>query len=192
MISQSNPIYIAQLISGESSQRYHYANLFLLYIIKDPSRSFWTLLEMEPTRICSHIQAIIKNIPTVLCYAKIVQSRTFRKLLETSPVLCSNCKNVHGHSFPFLSPKRSKQLVYVNTNLQKILNGANSFRSKFKILKVPNSFGEQIPSLKDKKTAILNSQNIKMLKIHVSNDIYNKYCLIHITSPLQGKERFMT
>ena len=28
----------------------------------------------------------------------------------------SNCKNVHGHSFPSISSKRSKQLVYVNTN----------------------------------------------------------------------------
>ena len=30
-----------------------------------------------------------------------------------------------------------------------------------------------------------------MLQTHVKNDIYNKYCLIHNTSPLQGKERFM-
>ena len=81
----------------------------------------------------------------------------------------------------FISPKRSKQLVYVNTNLQKILKGANSFRKKFKILKGANSFGEQILSLKDKKTAILNSQNIGMLQTHVNNDIYNKYCLIHNT-----------
>ena len=69
--------------------------------------------------------------------------------------------------------------MYVNTNLQKILKGANSFRSKFKILKGANSFGEQILSLKDRKTAILNSQSIRMLQTHVNNDIYNKYCLIH-------------
>ena len=30
-----------------------------------------------------------------------------------------------------------------------------------------------------------------MLQTHVNNDIYNKYCPIHNTSPLQGKERFM-
>ena len=56
---------------------------------------------------------------------------------------------------------------------------ANSFRGKFKILKGANLFGEQILSLKDRKTAILNSQNIRMLQTHVNNDIYNKYCLIH-------------
>ena len=64
--SQSNPIYTTQLISGESSQRYPYANLFPLFVIKDPSRSFWTLLEMEPTRTYSCIPALIKNIPSVL------------------------------------------------------------------------------------------------------------------------------
>ena len=118
--------------------------------------------------------------------SKIAQSRTFRKLLKTSPVLLvsSNCKNVHGHSFHSISPKRSKQLVYVNTNLQKILKGANSFRSKFKILKGAKSFGEQILSLKDRKAAILNSQNIRMLQTHVNNDIYNKYSLIHINCRL--------
>ena len=73
----------------------------------------------------------------------------------------------------------SKQLVYVNINLQKILKGANSFRSKFKILKGAYSFGEKILSLKNRKTAILNSQNIRMLQTHVNNDIYNTYCLIH-------------
>ena len=97
---------------------------------------------------------------------------------------------LHGHSFPSISPKRSKQPVYVNTNLQKILVGANSFRSKFKILKGANSFGEQILSLKGRKTAILKAQNIRMLQMHVNN-IYNKYCLIYNTFPLQGKERFM-
>ena len=103
----------------------------------------------------------------------------------------SNCKIVHGHSFPSKSPKRSKQLVYVNTNLQKILKGAKSFRSKFKIPKGANSYGNQILSLKNRKTATLNSQNIGMLRTHVNNDIYNIYCLIHNTSPLQGKESFM-
>ena len=98
---------------------------------------------------------------------------------------------VHGHSFPSISPKRSKQLVYVNTNLQKILKEANSFRSKYKIPKGANSYGEQTLSLKNRKTTILNSQSIRMLQTHVNNDIYNKYCLIHNTSPLQGKERFM-
>ena len=78
-----------------------------------------------------------------------------------------------------IGPKRSKQLVYVNTSLQKILKGAYSFRSKLKILKGANSFGEQILSLKDRKTAILNAQNIRMLQIHVNNDIYNKYFLIY-------------
>ena len=39
------------------------------------------------------------------------------------------------------------------------------------MLKETNSFGEQILSLKDKKTAII--------KTHINNDIYNKYCLIH-------------
>ena len=39
--------------------------------------------------------------------------------------------------------------------------------------------GEQILSLKDRKTAISNSKNIRMLQTHVNNDIYNKYCLIH-------------
>ena len=73
----------------------------------------------------------------------------------------------------------SKQLVYVNTNLQKILKGAKSFRSKFKIPKGANSYGDQILSLKNRKTATLNSQNIRMLRIHVNNDIYNIYCLIH-------------
>ena len=90
-----------------------------------------------------------------------------------------------------MSPKRSKQLVYVNTNLQKILKGANSFRSKYKIPKGANSYGEQTLSLKNRKTTILNSQSIRMLQTHVNNDIYNKYCLIHNTFPLQGKERFM-
>ena len=85
----------------------------------------------------------------------------------------------------------SKQLVYVNTNLQKILKGAKSFRSKFKIPKGANSYGDQILSLKNRKTATLNSQNIRMLRTHVNNDIYNIYCLIHNTSPLQGKESFM-
>ena len=83
---------------------------------------------------------------------------------------------VHGHSFPSISPKRSKQLVYVNTNLQKILKEAKSFRSKFKIPKGANSYGDQILSLKNRKTA---TQNIRMLRTHVNNDIYNIYCLIH-------------
>ena len=39
-----------------------------------------------------------------------------------------------------LSSKKSKQLVYVNINYQKILKGANSFRSKFKIVKGENYF----------------------------------------------------
>ena len=30
---------------------------------------------------------------------------------------------------------------------------------------------------KDRKTAISNSQNIRMLQTHVNNDIYNKSCL---------------
>ena len=30
-----------------------------------------------------------------------------------------------------------------------------------------------------------------MLQTHEHTDIYNKYRLIHNTSPLQGKERFM-
>ena len=85
----------------------------------------------------------------------------------------------------------SKQLVYVNINLQKILKGAKSFRSKFKIPKGPNPYGDQILSLKNRKTTILNSQSIRMLQTHVNNDIHNTYCLIHNTSPLQGKERFM-
>ena len=59
-------MFNTQLISGESSQRYPYANLFPFYIIKDPSRSLWTLLEMELTRTCSQIPALIKNIPNVL------------------------------------------------------------------------------------------------------------------------------
>ena len=80
--------------------------------------------------------------------------------------------NVHGYSFSSISPKRSKQLVYVNTNLQKIHKGANSFKSKFKILKGANSFGEQILYLKVRKTAILNSQNIRMLQTHENDDIY--------------------
>ena len=96
-----------------------------------------------------------------------------------------------GILLPSISPKRSKQLVYVNTNLQKILKEANSFRSKYKIPKGANSYGDQILSLKNRKTATLNSQNIRMLQTHVKNDIYNKYCLIHNTSPLQGKARFM-
>ena len=100
---------------------------------------------------------------------KIAQSRTFRKLPEISPV----------HSFPSISPKRSKQLVYVNTNLQQILKGGNCLRSKFKILKGENSFGEQILPLKDRKTAIFNAQNIRMLQTHVNNNVYNKYYFIH-------------
>ena len=32
---------------------------------------------------------------------------------------------------------------------------------------------------KNRKTATLNLQNIRMLQTHVNNDIYNKYCLIH-------------
>ena len=90
-----------------------------------------------------------------------------------------------------MSPKRSKQLVYVNTNLQKILKGAKSFRSKFKIPKGANSYGDQILSLKNRKTATLNAQNIRMLRTHVNNDIYNIYCLIYNTFTLQGKESFM-
>ena len=31
------------------------------------------------------------------------------------------------------------------------------------------------------KLQTLNSQNIRMLRTHVNNDIYNKYCLIHNT-----------
>ena len=81
--------------------------------------------------------------------------------------------------------------MYVNTNLQKILKEANSFRSKYKIPKAANSYGEQTISLKNRKTTILNPQSIRMLQTHVKNDIYNKYCLIHNTSPLQGKERFL-
>ena len=115
---------------------------------------------------------------------KITQSRTFRKLLEISSTsikkdVSSNCKNDHGHSFPSISPKRSEQLVYVNTNLQKVLKVANSLKSKFEILKGENSFDEQILSLKNRKTAFVNSENIRMLQTHVNNDIYNKYCLIH-------------
>ena len=60
------------------------------------------------------------------------------------------------------------------TNLQKILKGANYFRSKHNILKGANSFGEQILSIKNRKTAILNSENIIMLQTHVNNDIYKK------------------
>ena len=122
---------------------------------------------------------------------KITQSRTFRKLLETSPVLLSierSCQIVHGHSFRSISPKRSKQLVYVNTNLQKTLKEANSFRSKYKILKGANSYGEQTLSLKNRKTTILNSQSIRILQTHVKNDIYNKYCLIYYTSPFKEKK----
>ena len=88
---------------------------------------------------------------------------------------------VNGHSFPSISPKRSKQLVNVNTNLQKIVKEANSFRSKYKIPKGGNSYGEQTLSLKNRKTTILNSQSIRMLQTYVKNDIYNKYCLIHNT-----------
>ena len=73
-----------------------------------------------------------------------------------------------------MSSKRSKQHVYVNTNLQKILKGTNSFRSKFRSLKGANSFGEQILSLKDRQTAISDLQNIRMLQTRVNNDIYNK------------------
>ena len=61
--------------------------------------------------------------------------------------------------------------------------------SKFKILKGPNSFGEQILSLKDRKTAILNSQNIRMLQTHVNNDTYNKYCLIHNINKVNDKRK---
>ena len=68
------------------------------------------------------------------------------------------------------------------TKLQKILKGTNSCRSKFKILKGTNSSGEQILSLQDRKTAILNSQNITMLQTNVNNYIFNKYCLIHTNS----------
>ena len=64
-MSPKNPIYNTQPISGESSQRYPYANLFPLYTSKDPSRSFWTLLEMEPTRTYSYIPALIENIPNL-------------------------------------------------------------------------------------------------------------------------------
>ena len=48
-----------------------------------------------------------------------------------------------------------------------------------------NSFAQ------NRKTTVLISLSIRMLQTHVKNDIYNKYCLIHNTSPLQGKERFM-
>ena len=75
----------------------------------------------------------------------------------------------------------NKQLVYVNTSLQKILKEANSFRSKYKIPKGANSYGEQTLSLKSRKTATLNSQNVRMLRTYVNNDIYNIYCLIHKT-----------
>ena len=60
-----------------------------------------------------------------------------------------------------------------------MLKGAKSFRSKFKIPKGANSYGDQILSLKNRKTATLNSQTIRMLRTHVNNEIYNKYCLIH-------------
>ena len=62
-----------------------------------------------------------------------------------------------------------------------MLKGANSFRSKFKILKGANSFGQQILSLKDRKTTISNAQNIRKLQVHVNNDSYHNYCLIYNT-----------
>ena len=68
-----------------------------------------------------------------------------------------------------------------------MLKGANSFRSKFKIIKEEKILwggggGGQILSLKDRLTAVSNSQNIRMLQTRVNNDIYNKYCLIHNTN----------
>ena len=66
-----------------------------------------------------------------------------------------------------------KQLVYVITNLKKILRKQILLGANSKFLR------EQILSLKNRKTTILNSQNIRMLQIHVNNDIYDKYCLIH-------------
>ena len=48
-----------------------------------------------------------------------------------------------------------------------------------KFVREQNSFGEKILSFKDRKTAILNTQDIRMLQIHVNEDIYNKHCLIH-------------
>ena len=39
------------------------------------------------------------------------------------------------------------------------------------MLKVANSFGEQIISLKESSTAISNLQNIRMLQTRVNNDI---------------------
>ena len=39
--------------------------------------------------------------------------------------------------------------------------------------------GEQIIFLKDRLTAISNTQNIRILQTRVNNDIYNKNCRIH-------------
>ena len=54
-----------------------------------------------------------------------------------------------------------------------------------------SSFGKRILSLKDSLKVISNLQNSRMLQKRVKIDIYNKFCPIHNTSPLQGKERFM-
>ena len=70
-----------------------------------------------------------------------------------------------------------------------MLKEANSFRSKYKIPKGANSYGEQTLSLKNRKTKILNSQSIRMLQTHVNNDIYNKYCLIYITIYTQQQKK---
>ena len=67
--------------------------LIFNFYIKDPSRSFWTLLEIEPTRTCSHIPALFKNIPTFYDMLKIAQTRNFHSSVRTNRanVLESSC-----------------------------------------------------------------------------------------------------
>ena len=62
---------------------------------------------------------------------------------------------------------------------RKFLRKQISFRSKYKIPKGAKSYREQTLSLKNRKTTILNSPSIRMLRTHVNNDNYNKHCLIH-------------
>ena len=78
---------------------------------------------------------------------KTAKSRRFHKLLAISPVLSIKRKKFLAIAgklmnilFSSISSKRTKQLVYVNTNLQKILKGGKFYQDKFRGLKGANSF----------------------------------------------------
>ena len=71
--------------------------------------------------------------------------------------------------------------LFIYINLQKILKGANSFRSKFKSHKGANSFRSKFFPFKIGKPQFQIHKTLECCKHDVNNGIYNKYCLIHNT-----------